>query len=193
MRTKSLSNTIGTTTDEATIMKNTHVHIFLAIMMASVTFANPGNATTIQFTLDATDSSGDIFGGTFDFDTITFTDTNIALTASGPNTFNETLSTLVFASSLGTVLVASNTADGTSITLNFATSLATLPPDLDPLYPLLNSDYVSAQHILTGDVIGTTVTSTPLPATLPLFATGFGAMGLLGWRKKRKNAAAIAA
>jgi hypothetical protein len=27
---------------------------------------------------------------------------------------------------------------------------------------------------------------TPLPATLPLFATGIGALGLLGWRKKRK-------
>jgi len=26
---------------------------------------------------------------------------------------------------------------------------------------------------------------TPLPATLPLFATGLGALGLLGWRRKR--------
>ncbi len=34
---------------------------------------------------------------------------------------------------------------------------------------------------------------TPLPAALPLFASGLGAMGLLGWRRKRKNAAAIAA
>jgi hypothetical protein len=34
---------------------------------------------------------------------------------------------------------------------------------------------------------------TPLPAALPLFATGLGALGLLGWRRKRKNAAAIAA
>lgn len=33
----------------------------------------------------------------------------------------------------------------------------------------------------------------PLPAALPLFATGVGALGLLGWRRKRKNAAAIAA
>jgi hypothetical protein len=33
---------------------------------------------------------------------------------------------------------------------------------------------------------------TPLPAALPLFATGLGALGLLGWRRKRK-AAAIAA
>jgi hypothetical protein len=35
--------------------------------------------------------------------------------------------------------------------------------------------------------------TTPLPAALPLFATGLGAMGLFGWRRKRKNAAALAA
>jgi hypothetical protein len=35
--------------------------------------------------------------------------------------------------------------------------------------------------------------ATPLPAALPLFATGLGAMGLLGWRRKKKAAAAIAA
>jgi hypothetical protein len=27
---------------------------------------------------------------------------------------------------------------------------------------------------------------TPLPTTLPLFASGLGALGLLGWRRKRK-------
>jgi hypothetical protein len=30
--------------------------------------------------------------------------------------------------------------------------------------------------------------TTPLPAALPLFATGLGVMGLLGWRRKRKAA-----
>jgi hypothetical protein len=30
------------------------------------------------------------------------------------------------------------------------------------------------------------VTPTPLPAALPLFATGIGGLGLLGWRRKRK-------
>lgn len=34
--------------------------------------------------------------------------------------------------------------------------------------------------------------ATPLPATLPLFASGLAALGLLGWRRK-KTAAAIAA
>jgi hypothetical protein len=31
--------------------------------------------------------------------------------------------------------------------------------------------------------------TTPLPATLPLFASGLGALGLLGWRRKRKSIA----
>jgi hypothetical protein len=33
------------------------------------------------------------------------------------------------------------------------------------------------------------ISATPLPAGLPLFAGGLGAMGLLGWRKKRTTAA----
>lgn len=37
-----------------------------------------------------------------------------------------------------------------------------------------------------------TPTATPLPAALPLFATGLGGLGLLGWRRKRK-AQAVAA
>jgi hypothetical protein len=35
----------------------------------------------------------------------------------------------------------------------------------------------------------TQVNQVPLPGALPLFATGLGALGLLGWRRKRKAAA----
>jgi hypothetical protein len=37
------------------------------------------------------------------------------------------------------------------------------------------------------------VATTPLPAALPLFATGLGAIVLLGWRRKRANTSALAA
>ena len=41
-----------------------------------------------------------------------------------------------------------------------------------------------------GGFFTSSVESTPLPAALPLFATGLGALGLVGWRRKCRNAAA---
>ena len=40
---------------------------------------------------------------------------------------------------------------------------------------------------LSAGVGNTPLTATPLPAALPLFATGLGALGLLGWHRKRKQ------
>lgn len=39
---------------------------------------------------------------------------------------------------------------------------------------------------LSINLISTELQQTPLPATLPLFASGLGALGLLGWRRKRR-------
>jgi hypothetical protein len=43
------------------------------------------------------------------------------------------------------------------------------------------TEFVSTQFEVTS--------ATPLPAALPLFATGLGGLGLLGWRRKRRSAA----
>ncbi len=37
--------------------------------------------------------------------------------------------------------------------------------------------------------VGNGASATPLPAALPLFATGLGGLGLLGWRRRRKTQA----
>ena len=42
----------------------------------------------------------------------------------------------------------------------------------------------------TGCSLAEVCATTPLPAALPLFASGLGALGLLGWRRKRKAQAA---
>ena len=57
----------------------------------------------------------------------------------------------------------------------------------------LGWDTTAGPFIITGGVdrsgTFTAVIPTPIPGALPLFATGLGALGLLGWRRKRKNAA----
>ena len=55
--------------------------------------------------------------------------------------------------------------------------------------------YQVAEHAIDGFYHPATFTvrQTPLPAALPLIATGLGAMDLFGWRRKRKAAAASAA
>ena len=50
-----------------------------------------------------------------------------------------------------------------------------------------NNGIISAQADIQSITINTA--TTPLPAALPLFASGLGALGLLGWRRKRKAVA----
>jgi hypothetical protein len=55
----------------------------------------------------------------------------------------------------------------------------------DTQYELLtsNAGVNGIEFNLTADTA-----ATPLPAALPLFASGLGALVLFGWRKKRKRA-----
>ena len=63
----------------------------------------------------------------------------------------------------------------------------------------VNAQYQVAQTQFTelspsqySGTLGSFLVATPLPAALPLFATGLGALGLFGWRRKRKAAATAA-
>jgi hypothetical protein len=47
--------------------------------------------------------------------------------------------------------------------------------------------------VVPGGEIRGFLAATPLPGALPLFATGLGAIGLLGWRRKRKYVHSLAA
>ena len=50
-----------------------------------------------------------------------------------------------------------------------------------------NSTNGAFQMFVEGNDVA--IAPTPIPAALPLFVTGLGAMGLFGWRRKRKTAA----
>jgi hypothetical protein len=65
-----------------------------------------------------------------------------------------------------------------------------LPTELSALLTCAGSDCEVTYGGVSHHVDRFTVTPTPVPAALPLFATGLGALGLLGWRRKRKAQAA---
>jgi len=46
-------------------------------------------------------------------------------------------------------------------------------------------------HMFTLDVIAPRISPVPLPAAFPLFGTGLGILGFLGWRRRRKLAQAV--
>jgi hypothetical protein len=64
---------------------------------------------------------------------------------------------------------------------------------IDPVISFANSADVGPYELIFSAGVGDSPATTPLPAALPLFATGLGGLGLFGWRRKRKNTAAVAA
>ena len=57
---------------------------------------------------------------------------------------------------------------------------------IDPTY-----EFADLFSIVTSSNVGNSSAATPLPAALPLFASGLGTLGLLGWRRKKKTAALL--
>ena len=65
--------------------------------------------------------------------------------------------------------------------------------DIDPVLQQVNASFAlgevttfATDHL---EFASSLIPATPVPAALPLFATGLGGLGLLGWRRKRKAAA----
>jgi hypothetical protein len=82
-----------------------------------------------------------------------------------------------------------NTTLTPALTLTATGSGSTTIPLIDP--PTFTLDNSVTITLFGGDAVGFNVealakSAVPLPAALPLFATGLGGLGLLGWRRKRK-------
>jgi hypothetical protein len=84
------------------------------------------------------------------------------------DTFNSAFNSYALSTSIGPI---TGTFGG-----NFGNSF---PTSAGPLI------YTNASNSTFTAVVGG-ASAVPLPATLPLFATGLGALGLLGWRRRRK-------
>ena len=76
----------------------------------------------------------------------------------------------------------------------FAFDAIACTPAADPTFIFAYNQYEEAGIANYGiDAESPIATITPLPAALPLYVTVLGFAGMLGWRRNRKNAAAIAA
>ena len=106
----------------------------------------------------------------------------LALDIFGPVTFGSDNSVEVKPSGPGGTFTITFDGNGTAFTA--------LGEEYNLKDPLICGTNGTCTSLTTFSVTDTLAAQTPLPAALPLFAGGLGALGLFGWRRKRMNAAA---
>ncbi|MCP4617488.1 MAG: hypothetical protein GY844_13770 [Bradyrhizobium sp.] len=193
-----------------------------AIATSILFFSVEANATTYDFRLTSTiataNTPGISVGDTFTLDVFanngqsslnsqSWTASNVLYFTIHAGTYSATYST-VYASGFGFQTNASGNLTaanffGTDVsstnTDNFGTWMNTpLVVNGNAAFAdfngLRNFIQVGAnQNIANWSVSEVPVAPTPLPAALPLFVSGLGALGLLGWRRKRNVQSAVAA
>ena len=121
-----------------------------------------GQQYTLSFYVGNVNNVGGIFGTTSTIDV----DINGSQVLAAENSCTSCTTTLTWQ-----LFTTTFTATGTSTVLAFLNG--------DP-----SNDTSNGLDNIT--LNATTIPPTPLPAAFPLFATGLGALGLFGWRRKRK-------
>jgi hypothetical protein len=176
------------------------IHLLAACVMAlTVGTANANTLTTFDASGNYLMPSGTSISGTLGVDVTAGAITNVNLTVTGYSTFTDLLFTqlepaggsvparvyLNIENSTGNILgLFLNTTSSYLVGYNGGSILDAGAQCIlcnPPTFPIGLNGTLTAE-----------VSATPLPAALPLFAGGLGALGLLNWRKKRK-AAALAA
>jgi hypothetical protein len=95
---------------------------------------------------------------------------------------------------LNNVLLSSVGSTGYNSLTSFVISAAAFLPGNNVFEVKVQNDPCNCNNptgLLVSAIVGPTgsPSATPLPAALPLLASGVGALGLLGWRRKRKAVA----
>jgi hypothetical protein len=173
----------------------THVAaIFVTLLMAGQASATTYSPFTVSGTF--TDQFKDTFAltGSIDVNTTSgsVADASFQLAGeSGSNIISQGFAGTSYDLSIQTgVLNTGCNGPGCQDTLNLVLSVGPLVLLADHGGSFLGgfADLTDAGFAIT--LANGTISATPLPAALPLFATGLGALGLFRWRRKHKAAAA---
>jgi hypothetical protein len=191
----------------------------LMMGLALLSFVNTAHAAPVLFDVNATFADGSVLTGSFDFDSSKFDAaqfSNVSLTLTGGSHFTTTFDTvgaegeglnnefsLTFG--LNSILNGSGPApDSTRAILAFTV----VPPasillpgfsledftgaTLLPSFSLIRDFNVATRPVtLTNTaLVSGSISETPLPAALPMFAAGLGMVGLFARRKKKPAAVA---
>ena len=173
-------------------MKVKRVSLFAVAVVACVSVATSASAITFN---PAPPQSYD-FGNVLIGDTVT-----VSYSASWDYSSGESGGSVVaitsspLASSEFTILNTSNACEsGPNIDCTWDLSFAPIFEGASGLRLKVGLiQYISDAGALISTnfaALGTGVSATPLPAAFPLFASGTGALSLMGWRRKRKQAVA---
>jgi hypothetical protein len=164
----------------------------MAAVGASLTLAHisPTNAATITWDVSVVLGDGGSVGGLFTVDTTAASLLSVNLSTTAGSVLPGSLYTGLVGSSITSTEVSFlDTTSTISLTLTLnsgslfvpAISLAITAVEFVVCPPDLSCNFRGGDG---------TISATPVPAALPLFATGLGALGLLGWRRRRRTLAA---
>jgi hypothetical protein len=171
----------------------TKAALAMALVAGAAVMAFPANASTISWSLsnvafnDTRTATGNF---TFDTSTHNLTTWNIT-TSNGPAFSGFTYTPITSTVGIVTDQVFALESSNSELYFTFMTSLGTasaadyLATSISQPYEFSGSQirFVEAGSYITSD----TASATPLPAALPLFATGLGVMGWLARRRKWKR------
>jgi hypothetical protein len=210
MKSKSFCSLIAWSR-EGKIKQNSTGRFASALLLACTVgvFGYAGSAKASVYNFSYEYSTGDILSGQFN-GTISSGDSNVLEVSSVVNAFFNSVAgpSLPILLSASDFLFSSGTPplvsfDGSVMDIVYADTLAAddgfvfLDATFAPPNGAVNTgpsfgNFTPGEEFVRENWSLTAVSETPLPASFPLFATGLGAMGLLGWRRKRKKVALAA-
>jgi hypothetical protein len=164
--------------------------VVAAFMLFAISLIGPASASTITWAVSLIFEDGGTGSGSFTIDPSTLVLSSVDITTT-PGTSPVWIATIHY--SLPLPPTAINSTD-VAFNIPATESLLQLFLNAGSLSVAATSISVTAlesnQDLFEGGVDirdgWGTISATPLPGALPLFATGLAALGLLGWRRKRK-------